>query len=189
MCVALWLNRTVTSCVSILSLIRSSLCMSRLTLGWNTFKLALYVSNVLSAPIGTIGGTNNQMTITMRNYIHLCKRSKKSFGDLNGSKIKLATRNICPILSNMFKWYIYIYIYIYMCVCVCVCVCVSERERERDREREREGGRGVFKKYRHLIYLYQGRMNKELNIDFLFKIVPWYSAQLFQRVRYLSNPI
>ena len=49
-----WLIRTDTSYLQILSLIRLSLCMSCLTFAWNEIRKGLYVSQILSTTIGTI---------------------------------------------------------------------------------------------------------------------------------------
>ena len=62
-----WLNKTDTLCLHILALIRSSLCISCLTSGWNAFKKVPYFSQVLLVSAGFIfGETNNEITSTVK---------------------------------------------------------------------------------------------------------------------------
>ena len=65
-------------CLHIIFLIRSSLCMNRLTFGCNKFRKMPYVSQLLSAPTGTIFmGENNEMTNTMTSHRYLHKELAK----------------------------------------------------------------------------------------------------------------
>ena len=73
-----WLDKTDILCVSILSLISSSLFKNRLTFGWNQLRKALYISQAHSASTEVIFGEgNNEKTNIMLSYIKSRKNEWK----------------------------------------------------------------------------------------------------------------